>query len=123
MTYKVEIVYYEGYFNRTLGISRAKMAGEDPFRPYRIRSTGTYPIIPRPGDHVWFPLDDKSARYFKGEERNGKTYIGGVVQWAEMYDGDETIYVTVTDEGHHGRGVYSGDIEKECEEVTRLLET
>ena len=111
--HKLNIVYYEGQANRDIRSRLARSRGEDPFRPYSIRSEATLPIVPRPGDHVYFPITEKESKFYSTEERDGTPHMSGVVQWVEMYNGCEDMYVIVTDEGHEGRGIYSGDLEEE----------
>ena len=119
--YKINIVYYEGFANRDLKIKMAQAKGEKPFRPWSIHSVAELPIIPRPGDRVYFPLSERDAEYFpKSETEDGSHQIGGVVQWIEMTHGSDELYAVVTDEGHKGRGQYDGDYEAD---VKRALQT
>lgn len=116
--HKVRIVYYEGFANRDLKMKMARSRGENFFRPYSIYSEAEYPIVPRPGDYVVFPLDEKDAQYFKGDVReDGRSYHSAIVQWVELNPGIEDLYVVCTDEGHKGRGVYDGDYEADIKKM------
>lgn len=107
--HKLNIIYYEGFANRDLKIRMAKLRGENPFRPVSVHAEAGYPIVPRPGDRIYFPLDPQDAKYYSTEDRDGVPYLGAVVQWVELNNGSEDLYVVATDEGHKGRGTYEGD--------------
>lgn len=114
--HKVKIIYYEGFANRDLAIRKAQKRGEVCFRPYSISMDAEYPIVPRSGDHVVFPLDEKYVEYYKGEIReDGRKYHSAVVQWVELNHGSDALYIVCTDEGHKGRGVYDGDYDADLE--------
>lgn len=108
--HKVRIIYYEGFAHRDLAIRRAQERGDVSYRPYSVSVDAEYPIVPRPGDHVVFPLDEKHSKYYGGEIReDGRKYHSAVVQWVELNHGSDALYVVCTDEGHKGRGIYDGN--------------
>lgn len=99
--HKLNIVYYESHMKRKLSISVAQHEGKDSFRPISFSAEAKYPIIPRPGDRVFFSLGVEYAKYFlKNQiEDDGKVRMMGEVKFIELDDGVEELYVHVTDPG------------------------
>ena len=98
--HKVKIVYYEGSMSRRVEIQRATLAAQDPFRPWGFKTVGTFPIIPRPGDMLFFYLSPEDSKYFQSrQDENGKAQIGAEVKFVELTDGEEGICIHCTDQG------------------------
>lgn len=120
--FKVKITYYEGEAKRDMAIKLAKARGENAYRPYSVQSEAEYPIVPRPGDHIVFPLDERLAKPYRGvERRDDGFYYSAVVQWVELNHGSEALYVVCTDVGHKGRGEYDGGYETELRKMEHEL--
>lgn len=107
--FKVQIAYYESEFTRTVRIKEAAREGRDQHRPFRYSGEATYPVLPRPGDRVSFRLGKEYHKYFERtnpcQAEDGSFKITGQVQWAEILDGEEDIFLHVTevDSGPYGR--------------------
>lgn len=97
----VQVAYYESEFIRTVLSNEARKAGRNPFRPFRYSGEATLPILPRPGDRVQFRLPKEYFRYFERFKpqlaEDGSFKIMGVVHWAEILDGNEEIWLHVTE--------------------------
>ncbi len=121
--FNVKIAYYEGVLSREVEIRKAQRSTGVGFRPYGVRSSATLPIIPRPGDHVYFKLSAEDSKYFSSkvpaESTTGQAEIAGEVKFVELIDGDETIWVHVTDEGYGPYGRASGE---ELKELAKWVE-
>ena len=114
-----DIIFYEGQLGRTLEINKARQTGQQMHRPWGFRTKATFPIVPRPGDRIFFKLYIGDTRYFPNKDTadDCRVKIDAEVKFVELEDGIENIYIHCTDPGYGEYGRMTDEQRKEIEEM------